>query len=122
MGSPKPNPCVSPPVPRSRRSLLDPFVEVRDRLVDGDLGGVRSLGLKVEPLQGLLEVDYGKWTGRPLAQLYRTRTWKQLQAAPSSVRFPGGESLADVQRRCVSTLEVVASRHASKAIAVFAHA
>src|SRR5207245_9110234 len=36
---------------------------------------VRGRGLKVEPLQGLLEVDYGKWTCRPLAQLYRTRTW-----------------------------------------------
>ena len=69
-----------------------------------------------------MEVDYGRWTGRPLPQLYRTTLWKRLQQAPSSIRFPDGETLAEVQGRCVTALEEITARHAKKAVAVVAHA
>jgi probable phosphoglycerate mutase len=69
-----------------------------------------------------MEVDYGRWTGRPLPQLYRTTLWKRLQQAPSSIRFPQGETLAEVQGRAVAALEEVAARHARRAVAVVAHA
>jgi probable phosphoglycerate mutase len=39
------------------------------------------------------EARYGEWTGRDLKELARDPLWKQVQAHPSSVTFPGGESL-----------------------------
>jgi probable phosphomutase (TIGR03848 family) len=79
-------------------------------------------GLEVRALPDLVEVGYGTWTGRPLAQLYRTALWKRIQSAPSSVRFPGGESLTEVQRRCVTALDDLAARHPRGMVAVVSHA
>ena len=82
----------------------------------------RGRSIEVRLLPQLMEVDYGRWTGRPLPQLYRTALWKRLQQAPSSIRFPDGETLGEVQQRCVTALEEIAGRHAKKAVAVVAHA
>ena len=79
-------------------------------------------GLQVQQLPDLDEVGYGEWSGRSLAQLARTSLWKRLQQAPSSVRFPGGETLADVQRRTAAALEEIASRSPRGVIAVVTHA
>jgi probable phosphoglycerate mutase len=43
-------------------------------------------------------------------------------ASPSSIRFPGGETLPEVQQRCVEAIDEVAARHAKATVAVFAHA
>lgn len=44
--------------------------------------------------QRLIECDYGAWTSRPLAELASEPLWATIQATPSGVRFPGGESMA----------------------------
>jgi probable phosphomutase (TIGR03848 family) len=79
-------------------------------------------GLEVQELDDLTEVEYGTWTGRPLAQLSRTALWKRIQQAPSSVRFPGGETLSEVQLRCVAALDGLAARHPRGMVAVVSHA
>jgi probable phosphomutase (TIGR03848 family) len=78
--------------------------------------------LEVRPLPELIEVGYGTWTGRPLAQLSRTALWKRIQQAPSSVRFPGGETLSEVQLRCVAALDGLAARHPKGMVAAVSHA
>jgi probable phosphomutase (TIGR03848 family) len=82
----------------------------------------RGRSVAVQPLPAFLEVDYGKWTGRPLAQLVRTSLWKRVQHAPSSVRFPDGETLEEVQARSVAALLDLAGRHSRAAVAVVTHA
>lgn len=47
----------------------------------------------------LIECDYGTWTSRPLAELASEPMWATIQAAPSGVRFPGGESMAAMSVR-----------------------
>ncbi|HYT29212.1 MAG TPA: MSMEG_4193 family putative phosphomutase [Actinomycetota bacterium] len=76
----------------------------------------------VTPAQGLLEVDYGAWTGRSLPQLARTKLWTTVQQSPSSARFPGGETLAEVQRRSVDALGAIAARHPRGIVAAVTHA
>jgi probable phosphomutase (TIGR03848 family) len=82
----------------------------------------RGRGIAVDPLPALLEVDYGKWTDRPMAQLVRTSLWKRVQQTPSSVRFPDGETLEEVQARSVAALLELARRHPRAAVAVVTHA
>jgi probable phosphomutase (TIGR03848 family) len=79
-------------------------------------------GLAVSRVPELAEVDYGRWTGRSMPQLVRTRLWKKVQQAPSSVTFPEGEGLVDAQHRSVAALEEIAERHPRAAVAVFTHA
>ncbi|MBB0991552.1 MULTISPECIES: histidine phosphatase family protein [Dietzia] len=64
----------------------------------------RSLG--VEPLvdEGLVEVDYGSWTGRPLKDLASEHLWSVVQQHPSSAVFPDGESLAGMAGRAVTAI------------------
>ena len=54
--------------------------------------------------RGLLECDYGEWEGRSLKELAKDRLWPVVQAQPSGVVFPGGESLAHVQARAVASV------------------
>ena len=62
-------------------------------------------GLEVRPLPGVIEADYGEWTGGKLADLAKTDLWRTVQRAPSRARFPDGESLAEMQVRMVAALE-----------------
>ncbi|MGH2573108.1 MAG: MSMEG_4193 family putative phosphomutase [Actinomycetota bacterium] len=78
--------------------------------------------LPVRPLPEVIEVGYGTWTGRSLAQLSRTSLWKRVQQSPSAIRFPGGETLIEVQRRSVAALDSLAARHPRGTVAVVSHA
>jgi probable phosphomutase (TIGR03848 family) len=80
----------------------------------------RRLDVRVEPR--LIEVDYGRWTGRSMGQLVHTKLWKQVQASPSAIRFPGGETLREVQLRTVDALDEIAARHPRTVVAAVAHA
>jgi probable phosphoglycerate mutase len=79
-------------------------------------------GIRIRPEPDLREVEYGRWTGRPLAQLMRTALWKRLQQSPSGIRFPQGESLAEVQLRAVRALDAIAARHPRGIVAAVTHA
>jgi probable phosphomutase (TIGR03848 family) len=79
-------------------------------------------GLTVQPLPGVIEADYGEWTGGKLADLAKTDLWKTVQRAPSRARFPNGESLAEMQSRMVTALEAVVERHPGKLVVVVSHA
>lgn len=82
----------------------------------------RAHGLRVRRDQGLIECDFGDWTGGELKALMKLPEWKVVQRHPSRFRFPGGESLAEVQLRIVSTVQRLASRHAGETIVAVSHA
>ena len=78
-------------------------------------------GLDVQILADLGEVDYGSWTGRTFASLRRTALWRRVHQLPSSVRFPGGESLTEVQDRAVRAVEEIGANHPRDVVAVISH-
>jgi probable phosphomutase (TIGR03848 family) len=82
----------------------------------------RALDLKAHVNRGLLECDFGEWTGKSLATLRRGRDWRSVQHAPSTFRFPGGESFAEMQRRIWTTLEALVARHRGRTIVCVSHA
>jgi probable phosphomutase (TIGR03848 family) len=54
--------------------------------------------------RALTECDYGDWQGRKLRDLSRLALWRTVQTNPSAARFPGGESLPEMQARAVSAV------------------
>jgi probable phosphoglycerate mutase len=81
-----------------------------------------AAGLQIEALEGVLEIDYGSWTGRSFTALSRTRLWKEFHGAtPSAPRFPGGETLAEAQGRAVRAVGELAERHPKETVAVVTH-
>lgn len=79
-------------------------------------------GLDVVELPGVIEVDYGGWTGAPLGELATTELWRTVQRRPSRARFPGGESIAEMQARMVGALDGVIDRHPGDLVVVVSHA
>ena len=82
----------------------------------------RALRLRASVDRGLLECDFGAWTGKKLSLLSRKSEWKSVQHAPSTFRFPEGESFAEMQLRIWSTIERLAARHRNQTIVVVSHA
>lgn len=62
----------------------------------------------------LLECDYGDWRGRKLSELAKEPLWKVVQAHPSAVRFPGGETMRGMQQRVVDAVRDVDARVAAE--------
>ena len=56
------------------------------------------------PEKGLLECDYGAWSGRELKTLAKEELWRTVQAHPSAAVFPEGESMADMSARAVAAV------------------
>ena len=81
-----------------------------------------ELKKKVLVHKGLLECDFGDWTGKVLASLSRKSEWANVQNSPSTFRFPGGESFAEMQHRMWTTLEEIAARHRGKTVVAVSHA
>ena len=52
----------------------------------------------------VIECNYGEWTGRELKKLGKDPLWKQVQGHPSSVTFPGGESMRAMQGRAIEAV------------------
>ncbi len=63
-----------------------------------------ALGVSPVVDDRLVEVDYGQWTGRKLAELITEPLWTVVQQQPSAAVFPGGEGLAQVQARAVAAV------------------
>jgi probable phosphoglycerate mutase len=68
------------------------------------------------------EVHYGEWNGKRLRRLERTRLWKIIQTTPSFARFPGGESIREMQARAVAAVERIRLAHPEGAVALVSHA
>lgn len=82
----------------------------------------RARRLSVRIRRGLIETGYGEWTGRTISQLRRTKLWSIVERTPSAVRFPGGESLLEVQARAVDELSRIAADHPRGTVVVVSHA
>jgi len=82
----------------------------------------KTLGLPVKIDRGLLECDFGDWTGKKLALLNKKPEWQKVQHAPSTFRFPNGESFTEMQLRIWKCLETLATRHRGQTIVCVSHA
>lgn len=82
----------------------------------------KALGLRVKVDKGLLEADFGEWTGAELAKLRKLREWKAVQSHPSGFRFPGGESFAEMQGRIVGATRRLVAAHPGQTIVLVSHA
>jgi probable phosphoglycerate mutase len=78
--------------------------------------------LQVQIIEGVGEVRYGEWEGGDLKELSQHKLWPGVQFYPSGTRFPGGETLGEVQMRAIRTLDDLRDQHPKEVIAVVAHA
>ncbi len=92
----------------------------RARQTAAPIGAAR--GLKVQVERGLLECDFGDWTGAELKKLMKLPEWSTVQRAPSTFTFPGGESFPAMQHRITATLDRLRARHPGGVVVCVSHA
>jgi probable phosphoglycerate mutase len=78
--------------------------------------------LQVETRPGIVEVDYGKWTGQAIKKLAKKKKWPVIQFYPTGAGFPGGETMFEMQARMVRELNALVAAHPGETIAVVGHA
>ena len=82
----------------------------------------KARGLRVAVDRGLLECDFGEWTGGALKELSKRPEWTTVQRYPSGFRFPGGESFAEMQTRMTSAIADLVQRHPGGVVVAVSHA
>jgi probable phosphomutase (TIGR03848 family) len=82
----------------------------------------KALQQRVKINKGLLECDFGDWTGEQLSTLMKKPEWSTVQRAPSSFRFPNGESFTEMQTRMVTTLDNIRQAHPGGVVVCVSHA
>lgn len=101
-------------------SLAAAVTSPLERCVDTARGALAGRDLVLEEDIGLLECDYGEWSGRSIKELASEDLWKVVQQHPSGAAFPGGESMAQMSVRAVSAVRdrdaAVAAAHGDGAV------
>jgi probable phosphoglycerate mutase len=82
----------------------------------------KALKQRVQIDKGLLECDFGDWTGKELSTLMKLPEWSTVQRAPSTFRFPNGESFTEMQTRIVSALDRIRVAHPGGVVVCVSHA
>ncbi|MDQ1401120.1 MAG: hypothetical protein QOK20_3052 [Acidimicrobiaceae bacterium] len=82
----------------------------------------KRLGRKVAIEKGLIEMDFGEWTGAELKALRKLPEWNAVQRYPSGFQFPGGEAFSAMRARIAATVAMLCLRHPGEAIVAVSHA
>lgn len=105
----------------SRQPLAAIYSSPLERCLETATPVAEAAGLSVIADEDVLEVDYGEWQGGDLKELAKLPDWHLVQHYPSSFRFPGGETLREVQSRAVAAVERLCQRHPNQVVAIFSH-
>lgn len=82
----------------------------------------KALGLRTRRNAGLIEADFGEWTGAELKALSKLPEWRTVQRNPSGFRFPGGESFIEMQTRICGAIQRLCAAHPGETIVAVSHA
>ena len=82
----------------------------------------KAVKKRVRTNPGLLECDFGTWTGATLKDLAELPEWKTVQRYPSGFRFPRGESFAEMQARITGAIDTLVARHPGATVVAVSHA
>lgn len=114
------------------------------RVIAGELGPEALSAIYTSPLQrcaeaariladrrpampvvvdALRELDFGEFEGRSYADIekYHPDLYRQWMERPDEVRFPGGDSLEDLQARVIPAVRDLRLRHAGESVAIMTH-
>ena len=82
-----------------------------------------ALGLDPVPDERLAEIDFGAFEGRTYDEIQagHPELYDRWMAAPTTIRFPGGESYADVRVRALAALSELRVAHAGATSVVVTH-
>ena len=93
------------------------------RALDTAAAIARLHGLTVQPDARLREIDQGRWEGLTVPEIHArdAKLHAQWEAAPLTVRLPGGESVRDVEQRALAAVREVVARYPDGLVCFVTH-
>lgn len=90
---------------------------------DTALAIARHHGLEVKDHPGLSDLCYGDWEGLPLAEVKvkYAELYRQWETTPHMVRFPNGETLAELRGRAWAAVQEIVAAHPGQTVVLSAH-
>jgi len=82
----------------------------------------RRLGIEVVVEPGLIEIDFGEWTGMRFDHLHDKQDWQIFNQFRSTVAPPGGETMLAAQSRALDAVRRLRERSPGQEIVVVSHA
>ena len=108
---------------RLARTQLDAiYASPLERTMETALAIAKHQNVTVIKRPGILEVDYGSWTGKAIKKLAKEKSWQTIQFYPSGAGFPNGETMYAMQTRFVQEVNHLATSHPGQTIAIVGHA
>lgn len=82
-----------------------------------------ELGLDLHVADGLKEMCFGPWQGRPIDEAERRwpDDFAHYRRAPSQFSLAGAETFPELQRRVVETVHTIARRHPGQRVLIVSH-
>ena len=106
------------PLPRLAAIYSSPLERARETAMP--IARARKMPIRID--RGLLECDFGDWTGERLDRLSKRPEWDVVQRHPSAFRFPGGESFTELQARITGALARLVAQHPGRIVVAVSHA
>ena len=81
------------------------------------------LGLTVQTLEGINDMDFGEWEGLAIAEARQkyVALFDLWLYHPERLEIPRAETLADVRKRAVAAIDEVAAKHKDQTVALVSH-
>jgi probable phosphoglycerate mutase len=83
----------------------------------------KRAGMKIFVEEGLREIDYGSWEGRPEKEVEASEpdAFHAWSSHPGLAAPPGGENAHEIAGRAMKALKAIRERHSDGKILVFSH-
>ncbi|MCK5654126.1 MAG: histidine phosphatase family protein [Dehalococcoidia bacterium] len=81
------------------------------------------LSLPVVPLEGINDMNFGIWQGLSIGEVKESypELFDLWRYSPQRLEIPQGESLEDVRKRVVATIDDLTARHEGSTVAMVTH-
>lgn len=106
----------------AREPLAAIYTSPLERTIETARAVAAEHRLLPQPCHGLIEVDFGDWTGRTFAELQERDDWRRFNTQRGDAIVPGGESAPAVQTRILACLRQLQQRHPGQTVAAVSHA
>lgn len=99
------------------------FTSPLGRCLDTAKAIAQPFGLVPEPVQGLIDLDYGTWHGLTDSEVHVQwpQEWARWHAAPQDATFPGGESLRNLGARATVAVDAILRSYRGSTVVIVAH-
>ena len=73
------------------------------------------------PVEALIELDLGEWTGAAFEDLHGQPAWDRWNTERGTARVPGGETMAEAQARIAGHIGATAAAHDGETVLMVTH-